>query len=124
MPNRIPHPCASPGCPNLTNQRYCFSCEGKARERQLQAQRAQESKRLSPFRRGYDAEWRKLRLKFLRSNPYCWDPFRLHGTITLATTVDHILAKAKGGTDAWENLQALCHSCHSRKTAIEDGRWG
>ena len=22
------------------------------------------------------------------------------------------------------NLQGMCHDCHSRKTAIEDGRWG
>ena len=29
-----------------------------------------------------------------------------------------------GGTDDEENLQALCHECHSAKTASEDGRWG
>ena len=33
-------------------------------------------------------------------------------------------AQGKGRTDDKnKNLQALCHSCHSRKTAEEDGRW-
>ena len=41
----------------------------------------------------------------------------------LATEVDHIVPKSAGGTDAMDNLQALCKSCHSRKTAKE-GRWG
>jgi 5-methylcytosine-specific restriction protein A len=41
-----------------------------------------------------------------------------------ATDVDHIVSKAKGGTDAGTNLQSLCHSHHSMKTAREDGGFG
>jgi len=29
-----------------------------------------------------------------------------------------------GDMDDPSNLQGMCHACHSRKTAIEDGRWG
>jgi len=36
------------------------------------------------------------------------------------TTVDHIKAKAGGGTDASQNLRGLCDQCHKRKTA-QDG---
>ena len=30
-------------------------------------------------------------------------------------TVDHILPKARGGTDAYANLQGLCYDCNQRK---------
>jgi hypothetical protein len=42
----------------------------------------------------------------------------------MATDVDHIIAKSKGGTDAYSNLQSLCHRCHSQKTATIDGGFG
>lgn len=61
----------------------------------------------------------------LRRNPACTDPFGVHGgQYVPATDVDHIVPRAQGGTDAPENLQPLCHACHSRKTAVGDGRWG
>lgn len=37
-----------------------------------------------------------------------------------ASQIDHIVPLRRGGTHAAENLQALCHSCHSRKTRTED----
>ena len=33
--------------------------------------------------------------------------------------VDHIIADAKGGSNAMSNLQTLCHHCHSIKTKQE-----
>jgi 5-methylcytosine-specific restriction protein A len=38
-----------------------------------------------------------------------------------ATDVDHVLRKAAGGADDDSNLQSLCHSHHSAKTAREVG---
>ena len=38
-----------------------------------------------------------------------------------ATDVDHIVSRERGGEDTRENLQALCHPCHSQKTVEEDG---
>jgi len=38
--------------------------------------------------------------------------------------VDHIIALRKGGENTMQNLQALCASCHSRKTARYDRRKG
>ena len=34
--------------------------------------------------------------------------------------VDHIVAKAAGGSDLMDNLRTLCRSCHARKTVLVD----
>lgn len=43
------------------------------------------------------------------------------GRPTPATQVDHIIPKAKGGTDDPENLQAICDECHAEKTSEDSG---
>jgi 5-methylcytosine-specific restriction protein A len=70
--------------------------------------------------RGYDWSWRKLRKWKLSRVPMCEEP----GCDRAATDVDHIIARAKGGGDVMDNLRSYCHSCHSRKTAREDGGFG
>ena len=37
----------------------------------------------------------------------------------LATELDHVIALARGGTEAWSNLQPLCRACHQHKTSTE-----
>lgn len=65
--------------------------------------------------RGYDHAWQKFRLWYLGRNPFCVRCS--HG----ATEVDHIRPMGKGGEKFDEsNLQALCKSCHSKKTRTED----
>ncbi len=41
------------------------------------------------------------------------------GRAVAATETDHILSKAKGGTDDMANLQPLCRECHQAKTQRE-----
>jgi len=65
--------------------------------------------------RGYGAAWCKLRVQILRRDPICsWD-----GCVRPSTDVDHILNRARGGTDEPSNLQGLCHTHHQAKTAAE-----
>lgn len=97
-------PCTQPGCARLTS---AGRCDDHKRRRE------------SAAKRGYGAKWRRLRAYVLRNEPLC-----RHCKRAPATDVDHIVPRAKGGTDAMTNLQPLCKSCHSRKTATEDGRWG
>jgi len=59
----------------------------------------------------------------LNREPLCRECLK-QGRLTPATEVDHIVPLASGGTNDLENLQPLCHSCHSRKTAKEDGGFG
>jgi len=47
---------------------------------------------------------------------------RAEGIIKAANVVDHIDGNAWDNSEG--NLQALCVSCHSRKTVLEDGGFG
>ena len=112
MPNAPLRPCLHPGCGALV-------VRGRCDRHAVQERNEYDFRRGSSAARGYDARWRRLRERILSEEPLC----RICGRAE-AKHVDHIVPKARGGTDDRDNLQPLCHSCHSRKTAEEDGRWG
>ena len=62
------------------------------------------------------AAWQRLRDAVLCRSPLCVHCKR-RGVVTLATDVDH--ANGDPSDNSRDNLQALCHSCHSLKTAEE-----
>lgn len=66
----------------------------------------------------YGPEWQVIRNEYLLHHPFC---VVCGGQ---ATQVDHIVPLSKGGTHDWDNLQAMCHSHHSQKTATVDGGFG
>jgi 5-methylcytosine-specific restriction protein A len=74
--------------------------------------------------RGFGRPWRRLRESILNRDPLCVNLFGIKDHVALSTDVDHILPVAQGGTEDASNLQGLCHSCHSRKTANEVGFGG
>lgn len=108
MPWQPKKPCRQPGCPELTDGRYC----DKHKE-QIKVP-AWESTKTSSTARGYGHRWQKLRRAILMRDPIC----RACDT-DLSVTVDHIMPKAQGGTDAMDNLQGLCRACHTAKTQKE-----
>ena len=65
---------------------------------------------MSSTQRGYGWAWQQLRVRVLQEEPAC----RLCGA--RSTEVDHIIPKARGGTDARSNLRGLCGRCHPRVT--------
>lgn len=106
-----PHPCLRPGCPALVPHGYCPDHAPRV---------AEVDGRESSARRGYGRTWRKVRRVYLSEHPLCEDHLA-RGQYVPATEVDHVIALAKGGADDATNYRALCHSCHSIKTAREDG---
>lgn len=113
MPCKAKHPCRAPGCATLVeNGEFCDDHTSYHIDK--------GERRPNAHQRGYGANWRRLRAAFLSRNPLCADPFGDHAQqVVPATDVDHIVAKRAGGTNEDGNLQALCHSCHSRKTRGE-----
>jgi 5-methylcytosine-specific restriction protein A len=69
--------------------------------------------------RGYGTEWEHKRKRILARDEGLCVPCRKEGIITLAREVDHIVAKARGGSDDDDNLQSICRPCHKTKTARE-----
>ena len=106
MPKRAASACNRPGCSGLVRNGVCSVC----------GPRRYKDHRVSAARRGYGRRWQRLRRIQLGREPFCVHCAEF-GRVTAATDVDHIVARRDGGEDALFNLQSLCHSCHSRKTA-------
>lgn len=71
--------------------------------------------------RGYGSAWNKLRTIVMMRDFQICQPCTRNNRVTLATEVDHIIPKAKGGTDDLSNLQAICEDCHKKKTNKDKG---
>jgi 5-methylcytosine-specific restriction protein A len=99
----------------------CYKCGRADCDCKSLLKRRPDSKRASSAKRGYGRKWRRLRDSFLADNPLC--VHCLPDKVTQASDVDHIV-RHKGTTDPlfWDvnNLQPLCHVCHSKKTAAEN----
>lgn len=109
MANKAMRPCAAPGCTTLTIGTYCQRHK-KALERHPVAYRALYT----------DKVYRAARKVFMAEHPFC----AVCGAP--ATDLDHIRPHKGDKELFWDpaNWQALCASCHSRKTAKEDGGYG
>jgi 5-methylcytosine-specific restriction protein A len=119
MPHAAPTPCRYPGCPAL------LSVPGHCEAHKQQTQRKQDERRGSAASRGYGHRWRKARDAFLRAHPLCAECER-RGRVTAANEVDHIRPHKGDQAMFWDssNWQSLCKTCHSTKTAAEDGGYG
>ena len=84
-----------------------------------------EKDRGSSTQRGYGYRWQLIREIHLRKHPLCVH-CEAAGRFTPATELDHIQPHKGDKVLFWEqtNRQGLCKSCHSRKTASEDGGFG
>ena len=114
--------CSTPQCGNLIpiGTSYCHECKP------IDNKSAERSRHNSITNATYGStRWRKLRLIVLNHNPYCAECTR-NDCVSAATEVDHIKPHDGDKKLMWDvdNLQGLCHQCHSRKTVKEDGGFG
>ena len=66
--------------------------------------------------------WAKIRTRIMRRDCGLCQLCLRNGRVTQAKQVDHVRALLNGGNDDDENLQAICHSCHTEKTRADLGR--
>lgn len=111
MPHAAPTVCCWAGCNAYSHGRYCE----KHKQEYDQRRWKQANERRPGNTKAYGKKWRKLRGLVLHRNPLC------KSCGAPAKEVDHIIPLKDGGTNQMSNLQALCKSCHSRKTGRENG---
>lgn len=119
------HICSYPGCSKAVAYSAHYCPEHQKKVDALRAQQyGKHATTENATARGYTGKWRRAAKEFLRANPLCAECLR-RGITRAATDVDHIIPwNNLGQRDMrlfWDrsNWQALCHECHSRKTARE-----
>lgn len=117
MPRRPGKACRKVGCKHIvkdhSNQGYCEQHKG------LAGWYGNERLKGNASQRGYGTAWRKLRQLVLTRDKHLCQSCIKKGKAVQGNHCDHIIPKAKGGTDIMSNLQILCETCHIRKTARE-----
>lgn len=119
MPRKPKRPCSYAGCPKLTDGQYC-------EEHQKLVDKQYNRYERDTFSREFykTSKWKAVRRRHLSMFPLCAECLKT-GKITRGEIVDHIRPIKQGGEKfAESNLQTLCWSCHSRKSATEGSRWG
>jgi len=111
--------CGYAGCHDLVDRPgLCPKHLAVIREKRSNADRAMDRNRDSASERGYGIEWRKFRARYLAAHPAC------SRCKSAATDVHHIVPLSDGGQLLDEsNVEALCHTCHSRETCGESRSW-
>src|SRR6266567_5505287 len=106
------HLCASSGCREITNARFCA---------------VHQPKRPSARAAGYDSRWDTYSRGFLRRHGFCCDPFARHrGQIVRATVTGHKLAHKGNAQLMWDpaNHYPLCASCNAYQCVMTEGGFG
>lgn len=114
MARRGPVPCSEPGCPELVPYGTKYCDKHKA---------LHVGDRKSAASRGYNSRWQKARRLFLQKpeNVFCVE-CKKQGILKRAIVVDHIVPHRGNQKLFWDesNWQALCKTCHDKKTMTED----
>lgn len=108
MPWKQPSPCRVKGCKRLTHTGVCELHGSQTHE--------PHGTRPSSAVRGYGHAHRKRRAFVLKRDPLCVECLK-EGVVRAATEADHTIPLSEGGEDSVDNMQGLCKTHHSRKTA-------
>ncbi|MBF8651502.1 HNH endonuclease [Pseudomonas putida] len=121
MPLRPQRSCRAQGCRALHRNASGYCDTHAVQVKSFVRERPRESSTA----RGYGYKWQQARAGFLAKHPLCVK-CQARGLVVVATDVDHIEPHKGDMVVFWDrsNWQALCASCHSTKTAGEDGGFG
>ena len=108
---------AYPGCPNLTDGRYCPEHQQKVNSNYEKYGRDKATKKR------YGRAWKRIRDKYAAEHPFCELCFE-RGIIVPTEEIHHKKPLSEGGTHDRSNLIALCKSCHSTIHAKRGDYWG
>lgn len=117
MPRKPKHPCGYPGCPELTDGRYCEEHARVMNSRYEKYGRSPEAKKR------YGRAWKRIRDRYASRHPFCEQCLE-KGAAVPVEEVHHRVPLSEGGTHDEGNLVSLCKSCHSRIHAERGDRWG
>lgn len=108
--------CSYPGCKKYAN-RGCKYCEDHKKEKPTGT--------TSVWKYLYNNKWEIERKEYLIDHCWCVECLK-NNIYTLATEVDHKIPHEGNMKLFWDksNWQALCKSCHSRKTLKENKEKG
>ena len=107
VPRSPKKPCAYPGCPRLTDRRFCPEHEKLDRDRYNKYERSPD------VNRKYGRAWKRIRDRYAAAHPLCEQCLK-EGRLTPVEEVHHILPISQGGTHDASNLMSLCQSCHTK----------
>lgn len=108
MPYKPKHPCAYPGCSELSTGQYCE----KHKKRAQQLYNIYERDPI--IKKKYKGAWKRIRDRYMAAHPLCEDCQKENKYIP-AEEVHHVLPLSCGGTHDDSNLCALCRSCHNKR---------
>jgi len=109
MPRSTLRPCTYPGCTALVRSGRCESHQDVSTSEDRKARQRLYGR----------AAWQRMRVAQLARQPWCEDCLRAN-IYTPATDVHH-RERHQGNVAVFgaSELESLCHSCHSKRTAIE-----
>ena len=116
MPTRARTICRRPYC--ITVIAEPGYCEQHKKYRSGWMQTSQQTN----TERGYGWAWRQLRQRILERDHGLCQPCLQANRAQAAIEVDHVVSKARGGSNDESNLQAICCACHVLKTIKERRR--
>jgi len=117
--------CGSPGCRNITRNKFCEEHQIDFDKKHKQLQQKYDKERSVQHGKDYDSEWRKVRLIKLAQDPLCEDCLRF-GITEPAVMVHHIksIEERPDLRLIMSNLESLCNNCHEVKPSTIKRRWG
>lgn len=107
MPRKPKRPCSYPGCPKLTDGRFCEE------HTKLENKRYEKYSRDPAVRRKYGRAWKRIRDSYVKTHPFCEKCYE-RGVLVPVDEVHHKIPISQGGTHDKNNLMSLCRSCHNK----------